>query len=260
MGSVWLTDLADACRSTGLRVIEEPGWKTRGHSGLLTRPEGIMCHHTAAKASAYATNPYPSLSTVRDGRPDLDGPLAQLGLQRDLAVRVIAAGRCWHAGDVFELWQSNDHAMGIEAEHDGISAWPGDLYDAYVQLVAGLSEWYQVPLAHVVGHKEAAKPKGRKTDPNFAMGGFRTAVAIYEQKEISMADAADILNRLDQLEASLYAGPRYQALQTSINAVGTAVAAVLPYLKAEDAADDAALTKAVADLKAAIAAPDAGPS
>jgi hypothetical protein len=61
------------------------------------------------------------------------------------------------------------------------------------------------------------------------------------------------------IHSEVYAGPRYAALQNSINAVGKAVAVVMPYLKAEDAADDAALTKAVADLKAAIAAHDVVP-
>lgn len=254
MGTIYLTDLADACRSTGLRVIEEPGWKTRGHSGLLTRPQGIVCHHTAAAAKAYAKNPYPSLGTVRDGRPDLDGPLAQIGLQRDLAVRVIAAGRCWHAGDVFESWQSNDHAIGIETEHDGVSDWPLDLYRAYVQLVAGLRNWYAVPLDRVEGHKEVARPKGRKNDPNFPMPAFRLAVGDYHRtQEGDSMSAADVTELKKYIHSEVYAGPRYQALQNSVNAVGAAVAAIIPHLSAEDVADDAALNKAVADLKTAIA-------
>jgi hypothetical protein len=254
MGSVYLTDLADACRATGLRVIEEPGWKTRGHSGLLTRPQGILIHHTAAAASAYARNPYPSLSTVRDGRPDLDGPLAQLGLQRDLAVRVIAAGRCWHAGDVAETWQSNDHALGIEAEHDGVSPWPEDLYDAYVQLGAGLADWYNVPISHVVGHKEAAVPRGRKTDPNFSMSGYRTALATYQPPEAHMS-AQDVEELKQFIRTEIYAGPRYEALQNSLSAANRAIAAIIPYLKTEDSVDDAELRAAVAELKAAIDAP-----
>ena len=203
MGDVYLTDLADACRSSGLRVIEEPGWEDRGHGGLLTRPQGLLVHHTAARASAYATNPYPSLRTVRDGRSDLAGPLSQIGLQRDLAVRVIAAGRCWHAGVVDQWWQDNDHAIGVEAEHDGVSLWPDDLYDAYVVLARALRAWYRLPLARVVGHKEAAVPKGRKTDPNFAMPLFRAAIVAGETEQEDYMATAEGKAQLDRIERML---------------------------------------------------------
>jgi hypothetical protein len=178
---VLLTNLADVIREhTSLEVIEEPGWKTRGH-GQFTGPlQAIIGHHTAAPASSYKTNPYPSLKTVRDGRnlgrPDqLLGPLSQLGLQRDCKVRVIAAGVAWHAGATFWPWQNNWNALGIEAEHDGVSAWPADLYKAYVELCAGLQKGYQTPHG-IWGHKEIAKPAGRKSDPNFSMSAFRLAV------------------------------------------------------------------------------------
>lgn len=180
--AVWLTDLADAARSSGLRVIEISGWRTRGHGGMATRPQGLLCHHTAGRPTV--ANPYPSLGVVRDGRPDLDGPLAQLGLGGDCAVRVIAAGMCWHAGATWLRWQSNPYSIGIEAEHPGGSAlWPADMYEAYVALAAALREWYDLPLSHVVGHKEAAKPLGRKPDPTFNMTTFRTRVANHATTE-----------------------------------------------------------------------------
>lgn len=87
---------------------------------------------------------------------------------------------------------------------------------------------------------------------SFAKGYFMSAVEVAELK-------AEFGRQIAALEKSLYAGPRYQALQNSVNAVGTAVAAILPYLKSEDAADDTALNKAVADLKAAIAVPKPTP-
>lgn len=82
-----LTDLATVLRAAGLKVQEVPGWKTRGH-GQMTSVETIACHHTAGPK----TGNYPSLGVVRDGRPGLDGPLAQLGLARDGTWLVIAAG------------------------------------------------------------------------------------------------------------------------------------------------------------------------
>ncbi|CAF5011594.1 unnamed protein product, partial [Rotaria sp. Silwood1] len=58
-----LTDLADILRGAGLNVVEETGWKTRGHA-VMSSVNGIVVHHTAGPA----TGEYPSLRIVRDGR------------------------------------------------------------------------------------------------------------------------------------------------------------------------------------------------
>lgn len=191
MGSVWLHDLANAARTSKLKVIEIPGWRTRGHGGMATRPQGLVCHHTAGRPTA--SRPYPSLGVVRDGRPGLPGPLSQLGLGGDLTVRVIAAGRCWHAGLTFQSWQNNDHSIGIEAEHPGGSTpWSPAMYEAYVQLAHALWEWYDFELTHIMGHKEVAKPKGRKPDPTFNMSTFRTNVATYTNTEVPDVTPAEV--------------------------------------------------------------------
>jgi hypothetical protein len=166
-----LTDLADACRATGLTVVETPGWKTRGH-GPMTSVQTILCHHTAGPKNGEL----PSLATVRDGRPDLAGPLAHLMLGRSGTVYVIAAGLCWHAGVVFDSSQANEHAIGIEAEATGVDPWPLVQYDAYARLTAGLAKHYGLSVARVLGHKEVASPRGRKSDPNFDMPAFRAKV------------------------------------------------------------------------------------
>lgn len=171
-----LTDLADVLRAGGLPVVELDGWETRGH-GELVSVESIACHHTAGPR----TGNYPSLTTVRDGRPDLAGPLAQLGLGRNGLWYVIAAGVCWHAGAVWETWQNNWHSIGIEAEATGTDPWPVVQYDSYVAGVAVLRAHYGVPLSHVLGHKEIAKPKGRKADPNFDMTMFRARVGAWRR-------------------------------------------------------------------------------
>lgn len=167
-----LTNLADVVRTSGLKVVEVTGWKTRGH-GQMTAVEAIVCHHTAGAA----TGDYPSLRVVRDGRSGLPGPLSQLGLGRTGTVYVIAAGVCYHAGATFYTWQNNWHAIGIEAEATGVDSWPKVQYDAYVRLCAALRRGYGVPNARVLGHKEVAKPLGRKPDPNFNMDVFRRKVA-----------------------------------------------------------------------------------
>lgn len=175
-----LTGLATAIRDAGLAVHEEPGWRTRtSHPAGMTGVAGIMLHHTAGPR----TGNYPSLRTVRDGRPDVPGPLAQLGLARDGTVLIIAAGRANHSGkgSGFGL-PKNDAArllIGIEAESTGVGGnWTPAQLDAYPRLVAALCRYYNVPVSKVIGHKEWAP--GRKIDPEGWPGGldgFRRSVA-----------------------------------------------------------------------------------
>lgn len=184
----YLTDLATAARKSGLRVVEVEGWRTRGH-GPMTGPNGIICHHTAT--SAKAPGNYPSLRVVRDGRPGLDGPLAQLGLGRDGTVYVIAAGKAWHAGPAFEAWQTNSQAIGIEAEGDGKTPFNDVQMKAYVALCAALCEHYQIPTGHVDSHKQIAKPHYRKVDPyGVDMADFRAKVA--QARKVGPASTVDV--------------------------------------------------------------------
>lgn len=187
-----LHDLADACRKSGLPVVEVDGWKARGH-GQFAGINTIVCHHTATPLSA--AGDYPSLRIVRDGRSDLPGPLSQLGLGRDGTVYVIAAGVAYHAGDTFHSRQDNWHAIGIEAEHDGLSPWPMVQHSAYVRLVAALADHYGIPLSNVQGHKEVARPLGRKIDPNFDMSEFR--------KRVKAVNATDVRADLNAAMASV---------------------------------------------------------
>jgi hypothetical protein len=174
-----LTDLADILRGAGLTVVEVDGWKTRGH-GVMTSVKGILVHHTAGAPSG----DFPSLKVVRDGRPDLEGPLSQLGLGRTGTWYVIAAGRSYHAGKTIDdLVFGNANAIGIEAEATGVpstnkghASWPEVQYQSYVDGVKALQAAYGVPTARVLGHKEAAVPAGRKPDPNFSMDDFRAAL------------------------------------------------------------------------------------
>jgi len=177
--NIMLTDLADILRSADLDVIEVEGWKTRGHSGMMS-VKGILVHHTAGPA----TGDFPSLKVVRDGREDLPGPLSQLGLGRTGTWYVIAAGRSYHAGQTIDdSLYGNYNAIGIEAESTGIPAdeighryWPEVQWQSYVRGVKALQAAYGVPTEHVLGHKEAAYPLGRKPDPNFSMDEFREAL------------------------------------------------------------------------------------
>jgi peptidoglycan hydrolase-like protein with peptidoglycan-binding domain len=170
-----LTWLADVLKGAGLKVAQQPGWQTRGKPMGTVR--GVMCHHTAGPK----TGNMPSLGLVTNGRPDLSGPLAQLGLGRDGTFYVIAAGRANHAGA--GAWKGvttgNSSFIGIEAENQGIAAdpWPAVQMDAYKRGIAAILTKLGADASMCCGHKEYALPKGRKVDPSFDMDAFRKDVA-----------------------------------------------------------------------------------
>lgn len=172
-----LTALADIARTTGYPVIELAGWKTRG-DGVMLGVQTITWHHTA---DGGAKGNYPSLEVVRDGRPGLPGPLAQLGLGRDGTIYVIAAGKCNHAGVSRARAYTNSWAIGIEAEAVGVPGtvgdWPARQMDSYARLARALIDHYGLSVADCRGHKETCAPVGRKSDPDFSMATARGRVA-----------------------------------------------------------------------------------
>jgi peptidoglycan hydrolase-like protein with peptidoglycan-binding domain len=170
-----LTWLPEILVKAGLKVAEQPGWRTRGRSDMA-KVHGVICHHTAGPASGNM----PSLGIITNGRPGLNGPLAQLGLGRDGTFFVIAAGRANHAGAGF--WKGfttgNSSFIGIEAENSGVPSdkWPKVQMDAYQRGVAAILQKIGADEGMCCGHKEYALPKGRKPDPLFDMKVFRAAV------------------------------------------------------------------------------------
>src|SRR6266403_685 len=130
---LWLPKvLTDA----GLSVIEVPGWQNRGH-GDEGQVLGVLCHHTCGPLHG----DLPDLNVLIDGRPDLGGPLCNLGLGRSGHYYMIAAGKGWHAGrgNWMGITDGNAHLIGIEAENIGtsdhsgnpIEPWPQVQMDAY---------------------------------------------------------------------------------------------------------------------------------
>ena len=118
-----LTWLPDVLKDAGLNVAEVTGWKTRGR-GEVGPIKGVICHHTAGSAQGNM----PSLGIITNGRHDLAGPLAQLGLGRDGTYYVVAAGRANHAGagNWPGVVNGNQNFIGIEAENTGVGEpWPG---------------------------------------------------------------------------------------------------------------------------------------
>lgn len=170
----WLSNLANVVRRSGLPVVEVEGWRTRGYAGrTLVSVETVVCHHTAGPK----TGNMPSLNVLTNGRAGVAGPLAQLGLARDGTVYVIAAGWANHAGAVRDPSFGNAYSIGIEAEATGVDTWPEVQMDAYARLVRVLLDAEALSVSRALGHKEICAPVGRKIDPNFDMGAFRTRVS-----------------------------------------------------------------------------------
>jgi hypothetical protein len=171
-----LTWLPEVLLDAELRVAEVPGWEDRG-LGDVGPTFGVLCHHTAGRKIGNM----PALRTLIEGRPDLKGPLAQLGLGRDGTFYVVAAGKAQHAGT--GMWmgarQGNTNFIGIEAENTGQrdDPWPAVQVDAYKRGVAAILRRAGLGPERCAGHKEYALPHGRKPDPALDMNAFRADVA-----------------------------------------------------------------------------------
>jgi hypothetical protein len=240
--TMMLTNLADICRAAGLTVVEVQGWKTRGHGGM-TAVRFVVCHHTAGPA----TGNMPSLDVITDGRPDLPGPLCNLGLGRDGTVYVVAAGLAYHAGAVRDPSYANAYSVGVEAEATGVTSWPAVQMAAYARLCAALVEAYGLTVDRVLGHKEVCDPVGRKSDPNFDMGALRAQVAdvIQEDDMPTPAEIAKAVWTIDMIPTPVAEpGNPTWAPQNTLKWIGAKAAAAV------DAAAEARAAAASADASA----------
>ncbi|MFZ5863025.1 MAG: N-acetylmuramoyl-L-alanine amidase [Nitrospirota bacterium] len=162
-----MTWLASALRNAGLEVIEVDGWEQRGDPDIDV--EGVVCHHTATGAN-WTDKSVARL--LRDGRPDLPGPLSQLGLDRAGRFWLIAAGRCNHNG--YGVW-GND-SIGIEAFNDGRGEpWGAPILDAYARGCAAIARHLGLTVNEIRGHKET--DPARKIDPTFDMDRLRLTIS-----------------------------------------------------------------------------------
>jgi N-acetyl-anhydromuramyl-L-alanine amidase AmpD len=170
---IWLKEVL---LNAKLKVAEVPGWEERT-AGEMGPVFGVVCHHTAGPKHGNM----PSLKVLVDGRPDLRGPLAQLGLGRDGTFYLVAAGRANHAGpgEWQGVTQGNRNLIGIEAENTGLPGdpWPAVQLDAYQRGVAAILKHAGLGALRCAGHKEYALPHGRKSDPTLDMPAFRKLVA-----------------------------------------------------------------------------------
>lgn len=167
-------NIVDVLTAAGLVVEAQAGWATAGRPNFA--PVGIMLHHTAGPKAGDA----PSLSLVKNGRPDLSGPLCHILLARSGKAHVIAAGRCNHAGDgaqqVLELVKQdkpvvgnavtnrykdvpglngNGYFYGIEVENSGVGeAYPDVQIEALGKICAAICSWKGWSANRVVHHRQ----------------------------------------------------------------------------------------------------------
>jgi hypothetical protein len=218
-----LTWMRDRLLEAGLKVAEVPGWQVRGRAEMGT-VRGVMVHHTGGPR----VGNMPSLGTLQHGRPDLPGPLCNLGLGRDGAFYLVAAGRANHAGE--GLWRGvttgNSSFIGIEAENTGganDTPWPVVQRDALVRGCAALLESIGAGPEWVVGHREYALPAGRKPDPLIDLHALRrdVATALAGQWSVSLIPAVEPTG-VGQQRATLRrgsSGADVQAIQRALGLV-----------------------------------------
>lgn len=175
-----LEGLAVVWRDLGLRVLEMRDWRIRGRSSDISF-DCLGCHHTAAAVDLD--------DLLRDGRPDVAGPLCNVALHRAAPagwlgeVVLVASGRANHFG-VATI--SSSRGLGVEATGP-----PFPNYQAYVLLAAGYCIYFKRDPAQVIlpasanvhtavrrvtAHKYVAVPKGRKINPDFDMEAFLAKV------------------------------------------------------------------------------------
>ena len=172
---VWLEDVWR--QALGDRLVVHEGWKERGAGGTMGVIWGTMIHHTG--------NDNERVEIIRDGvqQPGgfLPGPLSQALITRDGKLHLIAVGPCNHAGggNWKTLTDGNRQSIGIECAYDGNPLeWPQAMVITMRDAAAAVSRKIGKRAADsVCGHKEYAKPQGRKPDPaNMSMDWFRGEV------------------------------------------------------------------------------------
>ena len=191
MSDLLLTDLAKACRASGLPVVEVPGWKTRNRPARPFAPRGQVVHHTGAHGTRNRAEELAYVKRVLVGGypPELPGPLCQLALGRQTVdgppvIYVVAAGRANHAGPsrdagFIRAGDGNTQSIGWEAINSGDEGWSREQLDAYHRGVAAVADHYGWSRGAVVAHAESST--AGKWDPGVGgrvidMSAFRAGV------------------------------------------------------------------------------------
>ncbi|MBX5481745.1 MAG: N-acetylmuramoyl-L-alanine amidase [Myxococcaceae bacterium] len=155
-------------------VVWKPSPNFNSRNGMDI--DTIVLHHTASNNTAG------DLATLRSKAAQVSAHYL-IGRDGTIYQLVDDKMRAWHAGksalhgvptDV------NGRSIGIEITNDGSGHTPFTeaQYKALEKLVPWLAKTYKVPIENILGHKDVAVPKGRKTDPasNFDWTRIRNAV------------------------------------------------------------------------------------
>lgn len=183
---VWLEDVLRPVLGDKLKTLD--GWKTDGVGGTMGVIWGVIWHHTGNAAE--------KPESISVGRPDLQGPLAQIHIAPDGIVTIVAVGPCNHAG--VGSWQgiptdgANQVTIGVECAYPRDTSlteatiwkedWPDPQIDSMLRVGAAISQYLGYGVSHNISHKEWAQlgPAGfrqGKWDPgHLEMNWFRDAI------------------------------------------------------------------------------------
>ncbi len=145
-----------------ITYIRSPNQNAR--PALHQTPDAIVLHHTAGTGTAESVARYfadPVSKVSAHYVIDKAGTIVQC---------VSDGCRAWHAGVSALAGRKdvNNFSLGIELVNKGDDKDPytDQQYWALADLVSYLMVGYRIPLDRVVGHRDVALPKGRKTDPS----------------------------------------------------------------------------------------------
>lgn len=166
MRATWLPDVL---RADGLIVEELPGWRGRGDE--LVRIDGLVEHGFGARyEDGWTDAAFDRM--LMSGRPDLPGPLSQLGLDRDGHFVMVADGKANHNG--YGLWGNQSIAIEVY----GKDRWTAAQLEAWPRGSAAILRHLRYGVDRDKAHRET-DPR-RKVDPvNLDMDDFRRRVAAH---------------------------------------------------------------------------------
>lgn len=167
--------LPGTLRAAGITVIEEPGWRTRGHDAPFT-PRAVILHHDGSPAGP---TPWMAGWLIGGFASDSDEHYdAQVWVDYAGRWHMIAAGAAQHAGTGrgfgrIPADQGNQYSFGVETDHTMGEPWPPAQLASIERGFAAICQArHWDPDVSVAGHKDYAK--GRKPDPDgIDMNQFR---------------------------------------------------------------------------------------
>jgi len=214
MTYVWCSWLADALRAEGCTVAEDCGdWAHRGRpsSTGAFNPYAVLLHHTGATASA--SNPFPSKSTLINGRSDLPGPLCHVGIGYDGVCHMVAAGRANHAGTnrgsgPVPAGDGNAQMIGVEIDYNGTQAISAAQKDAATRVAAACVKRFKRNADYVRIHAETST-SGKWDTGGVSGATWRSLVTAQIQDGDDMPTAQEIADAVwnKQINSSWSGGP-----------------------------------------------------